>query len=150
MASAWTENGPISLPSRALVYVAGAGILIFALAGVSMGFQASLRRGPAPDSASSGLTGKDDAIPARPIVDLAPPTATPQADKADDKDDEEAKADALAAQTAKAQEIQAKPATGAGDIDAVMASPSERPPAPTRGSAEEAPPGTPVKSDVPF
>ena len=151
MASAWTENGPISLPSRPLVYGAGAAILIFAVAGIGMGFQASFRRGAAPDAAAAGgAAGKDDTIAARPIVDLAPPTAAPDSDQANDSDDEDAKADALAAQTAEAQAIQAKPAAGAGDIDSVMASPTEKPPAPTKAPADETPPGTPVKSDVPF
>ena len=151
MASAWTENGPISLPSRPLVYAAGAAILMFAIAGVGMGFEASFRRGSAPDAAAgAGLGGKDDTIPARPIVDLAPPTAAPEPDKADNSDDEDAKAAALAAQTAQAQAIQAKPAIAAGDIDTVMVSPTEKPAAPVKAPADEAPPGTPVKSDVPF
>jgi hypothetical protein len=151
MAGAWTENGPISLPSRPLAYTAGAAILIFALAGVGMGFQASFRRGPAPDAATSaGLAGKDDTIPARPIVDLAAPTSTPEADKADNSDDEDAKAAVLAAQTAQAQAIQAKPAAGAGDIDTVMASPTEKPAVAAKAPTDETPPGTPVKSDVPF
>ena len=37
------------------------------------------------------------------------------------------------------------------DIDQILASPSERPTAPTKqGGDEAAPPGPPVKSDVPF
>ena len=153
MASAWTENGPIALPSRSLAYGAGIVILIFAVAGVGMGLQASFRRGSAPDmAAGAGLAGKDDTIAARPIVDLAPPTAAPEADKADadTSDEDAAKADALAAQTAEAQAIQSKTSKPGGDIDAVMASPSEKPPASTKAATDEAPPGTPVKSDVPF
>jgi hypothetical protein len=92
----------------------------------------------------------DDALTARPIVDLAPPTAAPTEGKDDGGDDEADKADALAAQTAAAQAIQAKPSASGGNIDDVLASPTEKPPSGAKGGADEAPPGTPVKSDVPF
>ena len=84
-------------------------------------------------------------------MDLAPPTAAPDDKKADadDSDDDTDKSDALAAKTAAAQAIQAKPANPGGDIDDVLASPTEKPPTPTK-APDESPPGTPVKSDVPF
>ncbi len=153
MASAWVGNGPIALPSRGVAYGAGLAVVLFAMLGVGLGFQAALRKGAAPDldAASSPGTGKDDALTAKPIVDLAPPTAVP--DEAKDgaaADDEADKADALAAQTAAAQAIQAKAAKAGGDIDDVLTSPTEKPPAVTKGAADEAPPGVPVKSDVPF
>jgi hypothetical protein len=149
MANAWTENGPISLPSHRLVYGVGTVVFIFAVLGLALGFQAALRKASAPELgglAGQG-SGKDDALEAKPIVDLAPPTAAPKAEKVDSAD-ADAKADALAAQTAAAQAIQAK---SGGDIDDVLASPTEKPPpAPSKAAPDEAPPGTPVKSDVPF
>jgi hypothetical protein len=152
MANAWTENGPISLPSHRLVYGAGLAVVVFAVLGLGMGFEAALRKASTPElgGAAGQGAGKDDALEAKPIVDLAPPTAAPKTDKANSDDAEDAKADALAAQTAAAQAIQAKPSKTGGDIDDVLASPTERPPSPTKSAPEEAPPGTPVKSDVPF
>ncbi len=151
MTSAWIGNGPIALPSRGVAYGAGVAVVLFAMLGVGLGFQAAWRKGAAPDldAASSAGAGKDDALTARPIVDLAPPTAAPDAAK-DGADDEADKVDALAAQTAAAQAIQAKTAKGEGDIDDVLTSPTEKPPAVAKGAADEAPPGVPVKSDVPF
>jgi hypothetical protein len=153
MASAWTENGPISLPSRSLAYGAGLAVVLFAILGVGAGFEAAFRRSAEPGlGAASDAGAKDDALTAKPIVDLAPPTPAPEAakDDADDADADQAKADALAAQTAAAQAIQAKPANGVGNIDEVLTSPTEKPPATASKGADEAPPGTPVKSDVPF
>lgn len=151
MASAWVGDGPIALPSRGIVYGAGVAVALFAMLGVGLGFQAAWRKSAAPDldAASSAGAGKDDALTARPIVDLAPPTAAPDTAK-DAADDEADKADALAAQTAAAQAIQAKTAKDGGSIDDVLTSPTEKPPAVTKGAADEAPPGVPVKSDVPF
>ena len=57
------------------------------------------------------------------------------------------KAQEAAAQTA-AQAVQAKPSKPAGSIDEILASPSEKPPAPVKPSADEAPPT--AQSDVPF
>ncbi len=148
MAGAWTRNEPISLPSRPLAYGAGLLVIVLAAAGAGLGFNAAWRKTVAPELSGVGQgTLRDDALIARPIVDLTPPAPAPQAAKAD-SDDDAAKADALDAQTAAAQAIQAK-ATG-GDIDDVLASPTEKPPAPTKAATDEAPPGTPVKSDVPF
>ncbi len=153
MASAWTENGPISLPSRTVAYGAGLAVVLFAVLGVGAGFEAASRRGGGPELDAAAEAGaKDDALIAKPIVDLAPPAAAPEATKDDaDKADADAdKADALAAQTAAAQAIQAKPATAGGNIDEVLASPTEKPVATPAKGADEAPPGAPVKSDVPF
>lgn len=153
MASAWIENGPISLPSRSLAYTAGLAVVLFAVLGVGAGFEAAFRRSAEPGLGAAADTGaKDDALTAKPIVDLAPPAPAPEAakDDADDTDADQAKADALAAQTAAAQAIQAKPANGGGNIDEVLTSPTEKPPAAASKGADEAPPGAPVKSDVPF
>ena len=50
-----------------------------------------------------------------------------------------------------AQEIQAKPSKPGGDIDDILTSPNEKPPAQVKPAADEAPPpGAPVKTDVPF
>jgi hypothetical protein len=121
--------------------------------GVGAGFEAAFRLSAGPELATaSGSGAKDDALVAKPIVDLAPPTPAPEAakDNSDDSDADAAKADALAAQTAAAQAIQAKPANAGGDIDEVLTSPTEKPPAAAAKGADEAPPGAPVKSDVPF
>lgn len=153
MASAWTENGPISLPSRPLAYAAGLAVLLFAVLGATAGYEAAFRRSPGPEAdAAAGAGAKDDALVAKPIVDLAPPTPPPEAakDTSADADAEAAKADALAAQEAAAQAIQAKPANAGGNIDEVLASPTEKPVATPAKGADEAPPGAPVKSDVPF
>jgi hypothetical protein len=153
MASAWTENGPISLPSRALAYGAGLVVVVFAVLGVGAGFEAAVRRGSEPGLEAAAAAGaKDDAAIAKPIVDLAPPAPAAEAanDDSKDADADATKADDLAAQTAAAQAIQAKPASAGGDIDQVLTSPTEKPPAPAPKGADEAPPGAPVKSDVPF
>ena|SRR5579859_474513 len=153
MANAWTDNGPISLPSRPLAYGAGLAVMLFAVLGVGAGFEAAFHRSGGPELDAAAEAGaKDDALIAKPIVDLAPPTPAPEAakDTSDDADAEAAKADALAAQTAAAQAIQAKPANAGGNIDEVLASPTEKPPTTTTKGADEAPPGAPVKSDVPF
>lgn len=151
MASAWVGNGPIALPPRGVAYGAGVAVVLFAMLGVGLGFQAAWRKAAAPDldAASSAGAGKDDALTARPIVDLAPPAAAPDAAK-DGADDAADKADALAAQTAVAQAIQAKAAKDGGNIDDVLTSPTEKPPTVAKGVADEAAPGVPVKSDVPF
>jgi hypothetical protein len=153
MARAWIENGPISLPSRALAYSAGLLVVVFAVLGVGAGFEAAFHRSAEPGlGADSGAATKDGALVAKPIVDLAPPAPAAEAakDDSDDTDTDADKADALAAQTAAAQAIQAKPAKSGGDIDEVLTSPTEKPPAATTNGADEAPPGAPVKSDVPF
>ncbi len=154
MSNAWTDHGPISLPSRPLAYGAGFVVVVFAVAGLALGFQTALRKVTASELASGAGqgAGKDDAILARPIVDLTPATGKPAAPK-DDGDNADAdadKADALASETAAAQAIQSKPSKSGANIDDVLTSPTEKPPAPAKAATDEAPPGTPVKSDVPF
>ena len=153
MASAWTDNGPISLPSRPLAYGAGLAVVLFAVLGAGAGYEAASRRSGGPELDAAAAAGaKDDALVAKPIVDLAPPAPAPEAakDTPDAADADAAKADDLAAQTAAAQAIQAKPASAGGNIDEVLTSPTEKPPTTQAKGADEAPPGTPVKSDVPF
>jgi hypothetical protein len=153
MASAWIENGPISLPPRTLAYGAGFAVVLLAILGAAAGFEAGSHRSTGPElDATSGAGPKDDALIAKPVVDLAPPAPPPEAAKPDpdDADAAKAKADDLAAQTAAAQAIQAKPADAGGNIDEVLTSPTEKPPAAAGKGADESPPGAPVKSDVPF
>ena len=156
MSNAWTTNGPVSLPPRWLAYTAGMVVMVLALAGVGMGIRAAFRDGGAPDLGGlSGGAADTSTLVAAPIVQAPPPVAAPDAsadaDKQDDGDADQSKADALAAKAAMAQEIQAKPSKAAGDIDDILTSPSERPPAPVKAAADEAPPpAAPVKTDVPF
>lgn len=152
MASAWTEDAPIALPNRSIAYGAGIAVLLLAVTGLGMGFETASRKAAAPElNGAAGPGVKDDALIAKPIVDLAPPTAAPDANKDDSDDADDEKNDAaIAAQTAAAQAIQSKPSKAGGDIDDVLTSPSEKPPAPAKAPADEAPPGAPVKSDVPF
>jgi len=152
MAYSWTENGPVSLPPRSIAYGVGALLLVLAVAGVGLGYRAALRQSGAPglDDASASADGT---LIAKPIVDLPPAVTAPEPakdDKKADADADKAKADALARQLAAAQAIQAKPSKTAGDIDDILTSPSEKPPAPAKAPDEAPPPGPPVKSDVPF
>ncbi len=153
MANSWTQSGPVSLPPRSLAYGVGALLFLLAVAGVGLGYRAALRQSGAPGLTDDTSGAADGTLIAKPIVDLPPPVTAPaQADdKKPDADADKAKADALAAQTAAAQAIQAKPSKTEGDIDDILTSPSEKPPAPAKAPTDEAPPpGPPVKSDVPF
>jgi hypothetical protein len=156
MANTWYENGPVSLPPRSLAYGAGVLLVALAVAGVAIGLRASWREAGAPDlgGAVSETAAGDDTLTAKPIVDLPAPVAAPAAAtndaKADTSADDQDKADAIAAKTAAAQAIQAKPSKPAGDIDDILTSASERPPPAAKAAPAEAPPGAPVKSDVPF
>ena len=49
MASAWTQNGPISLPSRTLAYGAGLAVVLFAALGATAGYEAAFRRSAGPE-----------------------------------------------------------------------------------------------------
>jgi hypothetical protein len=152
MADGWVERAGVAVPPRSLAYGAGLAILALAVAAGALGFSTALRREVAPEIASAARTGATGEIAAKPIVEIAPPTPAAQAkdDADDDKANDAAKAQALAAQTAAAQALQAK-GSGKGDIDDIMASPTEKPPAPVKNPGEEAPPATaPVKSDVPY
>lgn len=149
MADGWIENGPVSLPPRAIAYGAGFLVLAMAVVGGGLGFDAAWRRQAGPELSAAGPANQPGDLIAKPIVEIAPPPPAPEEskdDSADDQANDEAKADA---QTAEAQASQGK-ANANGDIDQIMASPTEKPPAPVKGPPE-APPGTaPVKSDVPF
>ncbi len=157
MASAWSGDDPVSSPPRSLVFVAGAAIVMMAFAGVGMGLRAAWRAPSEPGSASEvgRNTTADGDLVAHPIVELPPPVAAPVADKNDDAaadaaaDAESANA-SIASKAAAAQALQAKTANSSGNIDDILTSPQEKPPAPIRAPADEAPPNAPVKSDVPF
>ena len=151
--STWTGDGPVSIPPPRLAYTAGALVVVLALVGVGLGFRAAWRQPAEPglgDSASA--SAGDDALTARPIVELPPPVTAPEPAKEEAKADtntvQEDKAKQLAAQTAAAQAIQAKPSKPSQDIDDILTSASEKPPALVKPPADEAPP--PEKSDVPF
>jgi hypothetical protein len=156
MVNGWTENGPVSLPPRWQAYVAGAVVAALAALGVAVGMRAAWRDAGAPDIGEAADSAADhDALIAKPIVQAPPPVTVPDADadqaKQDAADAEQAKADALAAKAAAAQAIQAKPSKAPGDIDDILTSPSEKPPAAAKPATDEAPPpGAPVKTDVPF
>ncbi len=157
MASAWIENGPVSLPPRPLAYGAGALVFILALAGIALGMRAAWREAGAPDLGGDRAqrAAGDDTLTAKPIVEPPPPVAAAEPAKDEDKADaaaaDKTKSETLAAQTAAAQAIQAKPSQPAGDIDQILTSANEKPPAPVKPAADETPPpGPPVKSDVPF
>jgi hypothetical protein len=149
MADGWIENGPVSLPPRALAY--GAGFLVFAMAvvGGGLGFDAAWRRQAGPELSASGPANQPGDLVAKPIVEIAPPPPAPEESKDDSADDQANDAAKADAQTAAAQAMQGN-SDAKGDIDQIMTSPTEKPPAPVK-APPEAPPGTaPVKSDVPF
>lgn len=154
MTSAWTENGPVSLPPRSLAFGAGAVVALLALVGLGLGFHAGWRDGSDPSTDGTGASHINGAgIPdARPVVEIAPPVAPgPSAEDAAKAAADKAAADKakeLAAQTAAAQALQAKTAKPEGNIDDILTSASEKPPAPAKPSGDETPP--PVKNDVPF
>ena len=156
MSNTWTRNGPVSLPPRWLAYTAGVVVMALAIVGVSMGIRAAFRDGGAPDLGGVADSAADKStLVAAPIVQAPPPTAAPDASADSNKDDaadaDQDKADALAAKAAMAQEIQAKPSKPGGDIDDILASPSEKPATPVKPATDEAPPSSaPVKTDVPF
>jgi hypothetical protein len=152
MAGGWIDNGPVSLPPRILAYGAGAVVLGLAIAGAGLGFDAAWRRQGGQEPSVSQPANRAGDLVAKPIVEIAPPTPAPEADKEDDDDkaNDQAKAEALAAQTAAAQSLQAKPAAK-GDIDDILTSPTEKPPPAIKAPIDEAPPtNAPVKTDVPF
>ena len=157
MVNVWSGSGPVSVPPRWLAYLAGFIIFIMAFAGIGLGFRAAWRAPSEPGSASEG--GRDAAadseLVAHPIVEMPPPVAPATNDKGDDAaadaaTDAEVANESIASKTAAAQALQSKPSSPSGNIDDILASPQEKPPAPVKSSAEEAPPTAPVKSDVPF
>jgi hypothetical protein len=145
---AWTENGPVSIPSTPVVGVVALLIGIAAIGGVGLGLKASWRDANRPAQGSVDTQASGQAILAQPIVELPQPQAAPveaaaaNATKADDSAE-------IAAKTAAAQAVQSKPAQSNGDIDDILTSSSEKPQAPAKPSTDEAPPTAP-KSDVPF
>ncbi|HWA61888.1 MAG TPA: hypothetical protein VG939_10970, partial [Caulobacteraceae bacterium] len=146
--SAWTENGPVSIPSRPIAYTAAAVLALVAAAGLGLGFKAALRGGVGAVAGASGKAADDGATDAQPIVVLPPPVAAPaQQAKKDDQTDAE-KAQEAAAKAAAAQQIQAKPSKPDQNIDDILTSASEKPPAPVKPATDEAPPAT--RSDVPY
>jgi hypothetical protein len=150
MTQAWTPDGPISLPPRTLAYGAGAVIAAMAVVGIGLGFNASLRQSSAPGVEGVGQSASADGAPiASPIVELPPPVAaaSDEASTNTTTNAVDAEADTIDAQTAAAQAVQSKPSKSAGDIDQILTSHTEKPPAPVKATADEAPP---VKSDVPF
>jgi hypothetical protein len=153
MANAWTQNGPVSLPPRWLVYTAAAIVASLAILGVAVGLRAAWRDAGAPDlGGPSDVSGDQGILTAKPIVETPPPVTAPDdAAKQAAADAEQAKQDAIEAKTAAAQQVQAKASNPSGDIDDILTSPTEKPPPPVKPAADEAPPpGAPVKTDVPF
>jgi hypothetical protein len=119
-----------------------------------LGLRAAWHDSGAPDLGAAVDSAADQSLlTAKPIVETPPPVAPVENTAAKDEaaDADQAKADALAAKEAAAQEIQAKTSKPAGDIDDILASPTEKPPAAVKPSTDEAPPSSaPVKTDVPF
>lgn len=152
----WSRSSPVSLPPRWLAYLAGFLIIVMAVVGVGLGIRAAWRAPSEPNSASDirHATASDGEIVAHPIVE-PPPMPAPTADRNDD-----AAADAatdanitngsIASKAAAAQALQSKTSNASGNIDDILTSPQEKPPAPVKAQADEAPPTAPVKSDVPF
>jgi hypothetical protein len=144
MSGLWTENGPISLPSRPLAYAAGLAVIAFAVMSGSLGFQASFRKAPGVDAAVNKGAHADNAVAARPIVDLSPTPAAPPAgaDTPDDVDSSNAKADDQVDQAPATQAVPAaQPPTGDAAAEK-SAEPAKSP--------DETGPAPPVKSEVPF
>jgi len=153
MVSAWTGDGPVSVPPRPLAFGVGGALVLLAFVGVGLGLKAAWRESGAPDlgGATSGSVGDADTLVAKPIVVLPTPVATNAADNAAADAAADNNADAIDVRTAEAQRVQSATAKSAPDIDQILASPTERPTSPTKqGGDEAAPPGPPVKSDVPF
>jgi hypothetical protein len=152
LATGWINDGPVSLPPRALAYGVGAILFLIAAAGIGLGWRAASRPPSGPTDANAVAAADANTLTARPLVDITPPAAARVAadDKSESGDADSAKAADLAAQTAKAQALQAKPNGAPGDIDTIMTSATEKPLAPAKKGPDEAPPPTPVKSDVPF
>ena len=155
MAIVWSGPSPVSLPPRWLAYLAGFLILVMAVVGVGLGFRAAWRAPSEPGSASDigHSTASDGEMIAHPIVE-SPPTPPPTTNRNDDAADAATDADVanefIASKTAAAQALQSKASIASGNIDDILTSPQEKPPAPVKAQADEAPPMAPVKSDVPF
>jgi len=153
MASAWIDSDPVASPPPAVALGVAAALIILAFVGVTLGLHAALRQGGAPDVAgATESVDTADTLTAKPIVELpASAAASNTADNAVVQDaDKDDSSDAIEAKTAEAQQVQSTASKSGGDIDQILASPSEKPTAPAKPVAVEAPPPPPVKSDVPF
>ena len=152
MPSSWVDHGPIALPPKSLVYGAATAVVLTAIVGLGLGFKAAWREAPIPGLDAGKSVAADGSLIAKPLVDIAPPVEPPDATKdaeaQEQADTDKEKADALAAE-AKARAVQAKTAKADGNIDEILTNKAEKPPAPVKAPADEAP-GAPVKSDVPF
>ncbi len=159
---AWTANGPVSVPPPGLVVFVAGLIVLVAAGGGFLGFKASLR-----DTSHEGATldadetqGLDQAIPAKPIVDIPAMTAPPPAatntvaaaaNSIIAKADQSAATNEIAVRAAAVQAAQNNPAKPAPDPDSLLASPDERPQTPAKPSTDDQPPtAPPPKTDVPF
>lgn len=155
MASAWTGSGPVSTPPRGLAYGAGAALVLSAFVGLGLGVKAAWRESSAPQlGAAADSVDSADTLVAKPIVELpaitAPANNTAEAD-ASESAAAENRSEAIQEKTAEAQQVQATTSRSGRDIDTILASPTEKPTAPSKSATvEPAPPGPPVKSDVPF
>jgi hypothetical protein len=132
-------------------------IVVMAIAGVGLGFRAAWRAPSEPGSVSENGRNAtaDGELVAHPIVVMPPPVAAPTDDKSDDAaadaaTDAEVANESIASKTAAAQALQSKASNASGNIDDILTSPQEKPPAPVKSAADETPPTAPVKSDVPF
>jgi hypothetical protein len=157
MANTWSGAGPVSLPPKWLAYLAAVSIFVMAVVGVALGFRAAWRAPNEPGSASENGRGAtaDGELVAHPIVEMPPPAAPATTDKSDEAaadaaTDAEVANASIASKTAAAQALQSKSSNASGNIDDILTSPQEKPPAPVKSAADEAPPTAPVKSDVPF
>jgi hypothetical protein len=155
MASAWTGDGPVSVPPRGLAYGIGGALLLLAFVGAGLGIRAAWKDTGASDLGGAAAASADsaDTLTAKPIVELpaAANTAANTADNTSDASDNSGDSD-IQQKTAEAQQVQSNAAKQGADIDKILASPTEKPPAPGKQATDEAPPppGPPVKSDVPF
>ena len=153
MASSWTEHGPIALPPRPLAMGMAAALVLLAFVGTGLGLRAAWKDTGAPDLGGAAADSADsaDTLTAKPIVEL-PAAPTPSNTVSNAAADEADNSDAIDEKTAEAQQVQSNASKSGADIDKILASPSEKPTAPSKSATDEAPPppGPPVKSDVPF
>jgi len=152
MSTEWTHNGPVSLPPRSIAYGAGVAVLVVALVALGFGFKTGLRSSqPGAADASARVAADGSTDEAKPIVVLPPPVTAPVAANtaAPKKDDAESSTDdkEAQAQAAAAQQVQGKGGKSGQDVDDILTSSSEKPPAPVKPSNDEAPP---TRSDVPY
>jgi len=145
---AWTQNGPVSVPPQTAVYFIAALVAVLAVAGAGLGFRAASRESGRPSLGGEAASVVDDAVLARPIVVTpAELQQTAVAAAAASNAAQAGATNAIAAETAAAQEVQAKPSkTPTLSPDEILTSPTEKPQAAAKPAQDETPP----KSDVPF